>query len=87
MEGDYNYNMKTYTVLKNSIVFAKSDKEFVEKLNINALFLKANSIEEYMDGFSKQARNVFGVNIRVDEVEHFVKDLQKYGILKVELPN
>jgi len=77
--------MKVYTLINSSIIFANSDKEFIEA--VNTLTLKAKSINSYMKEFSSIIKSIDGTSIRINSPELFVQDLKKHKLLSVELPN
>ena len=79
--------MKAYGVLDETTVFAETDKAFVEQMNMSSELFYSPTIEEYMTKFANGTKLAYGLFIRSDLPENFVKDLIKHKIIHVELPN
>lgn len=73
-----------YDIKGDFSTVAKSNLEFVERLQRSAHFLKdyqSMSIEDYMCGYAKRAWVLSGLVIRTENENIFVEDMINCGLL------
>ena len=73
--------MKKYKLSDGGIITASSDLEIVSGMKEDSKFCSHESISEFMEGFSKRYKMVYGEKLPYDSVERFVKSLSEVGYL------
>lgn len=71
----------TYKIKDGGVLEAKTPHEIVEKLKAGGRFTEGQDNETYMAGFAFRAKEMYGLNIRIDSIDNFVADLLSEGYL------
>lgn len=75
--------MKYTLIRRNRSLRTTSNHEFVSWMRKNYLQQWTNN-QDFMKGYSKRKSTFEGLEIRFDNEQNFVNDLQKNNLLKIE---
>lgn len=76
--------MSNYKLNDGDTITAKTNKEFVQKLNESSLFGRRRSLDEFIKETAERCKVQTGSKVRTTNIDIFVKDLVKAGFVTIQ---
>lgn len=74
--------IQNYELADGGRITASSPEEFVRLLREGSWFDHDCTDEEFMNNFTGRYKELHGVTVSTDTLEHFMADLRKYGYIR-----